>query len=393
MNASFAGQRRPGRCLVAILGLTGALALSGCGNSATPGRNTSGKASSDAAKAAHARLDKFSQPVSGTPDLGDPVDTSRLAGKTVFYVPIALKAGHFPFVQENLKNALAKVGAKLHTCDGQGNPSGFGACLDQAVQQKPAAVVTDYIPYQLASTAYEKLRSAHIPVYIAGAQQPPGVATSATFAFGDPKNYGFDAVEGEADAVIADSDGKAHVLFLMLDASTAIEAQGQHAVDHFKTACPDCVVTVKKVNLSSVNNLPSLVSSALTGDPGIDYVVPQTDTYLAAAVSGIQSAGKTQSVKISSSGDVLASVQQVKSNPQLIAMAGTNPPYVAWTMADAVFRMVAGEKPPREYPVLNRLFTSQNVGSLDLTTTAEAGGEWFGSSDYQRTFAKLWGAK
>lgn len=394
MNSSFARQRRPARCLIALLGLAAALALSACGGSgAVADGHTSGTASSDVAKAAQARLDKLAQPVSGSPDLGGPVDTSGLAGRTVFYVPIALKAGHFPFVQENLKKALAKVGAELHTCDGQGSPSGFGACLDQAAHQKPAAVITDYIPYELASTAYEKLRSAGVPVYIAGAKPPQGVRTSATFAFGDPHNYGFNAVQGEVDAVIADSDGTAHALFLMLDASTAVEAQGQHAVDYFKAACPGCVVTVKKVNLSTVSNLPSLVSSALVGDPGISYVMPQTDTYLAAAVSGIQAAGKTRSVKVSSSGDVLASVQQLRSNPQLIAMAGTNPPYLAWTMADAVCRMLAGRTPPQQYPVLNRLFTRKNVGSLDLTTTAETGGAWFGSTGYQQAFAKLWGVK
>jgi ribose transport system substrate-binding protein len=392
MNTSFSGQRRSVRSVAAGLGLAAGLAVSACGASGAAS-DASGTASSGVAKAATAHLEKLSQPVSGAPDLGDPVDTSKVVGKTVFYVPIALKAGHFPFVQKNLQEALAKVGANLHTCDGQGNPSGFGACLDQAVQQRPAAVITDYIPYELASTAFEKLRSAGIPVFIAGAKQPQGVATSKAFAFGDPENYGFNAVEGEADAVIADSDGKAHVLFLQLNASTAIEAQGQHAIDYFKRACPHCVLTVKGVNLGLMSNVPSLVSSALVRDPGIGYVVPQTDTYLPAAVSGVQAAGKTRSIKISSSGDVLASVQQVKSNPQLLAMAGTNPPYLAWTMADSVFRMVAGQAPPKTYPVLNRVFTKQNVNSLDLTTAAEAGGQWFGSTGYKQAFANLWSAK
>lgn len=392
MNTSFAGQRRPARSLAAGLVLAAGLALSACGASGASS-DASGSASSGAAKAAKAHLEKLSRPVSGAPDLGDPVDTSKVAGKTVFYVPIALKAGHFPFVQKNLEDALAKVGARLHTCDGQGNPSGFGACLGQAVQQRPAAVITDYIPYELASTAYEKLRSAGIPVLIAGAEQPRGVATSKAFAFGDPETYGFSAVEGEADAVIADSDAKAHVLFLQLNASTAIQAQGRHALDYFKKACPRCVVTVKGVNLGIMSTIPSLVSSALVRDPGIGYVVPQTDTYLAAAVSGIQAAGKTRSVKVSSSGDVLASVQQVKSNPQLLAMAGTNPPYLAWTMADSVFRMLAGQAPPKAYPVLNRVFTKQNVDGLDLTTAAEAGGQWFGSTGYKQAFAGLWSAK
>lgn len=120
---------------------------------------------------------------------------------------------------------------------------------------------------------------------------------------------------------------------------------------------------------------------------------PQYDTYLAPALSAIQAAGKAQPTRISSSGAVLASVQQVKSNPQLLAMVGVNPLYLAWTMADSVFRMHAGQLPPEHYPVLNRAFTKQNVNSLDLTAAAESSGEWFGSTAYRQAFEKLWGAK
>lgn len=393
MHTSRAPRGRQVRRLAIVIGLGAMLALSACGSSgSTSDAGTSGTGSSSAATAAKTQLDKLSQPVAGSPDLGSPVKSSDLAGKTIFYIPFTLQAIHFSLVQHSLEEALTTVGATVRTCDGQANPTQFSACMDQAVQQKPAAVITDYIPYELAPTAYQKLRSAGIPVFVADAEPAQGVTTSATFAFGNPDSFGFKASEAEDDAVIADSDAKAHVLYLQLNASAAITAQGQHGVDYFKSACPDCVVTVKQVNLG-MNNIPSLVSSALISDSSINYVVPQTDTYLSAALSGIQAAGKTNSIKVASVADALASLQQVKSNPHVIAMAGSNPTYVAWTMADSVIRMLAGQMPPKDYPVLNRVFTKQNIGSLDLSTAGEASGEWFGSTAYKQAFEKLWGVK
>jgi hypothetical protein len=38
-----------------------------------------------------------------------------------------------------------------------------------------------------------------------------------------------------------------------------------------------------------------------------------------------------------------------------------------------------------------RIFTAGNIGDLDLTPEAEKTGAWYGSTDYQDGFKKLWG--
>jgi len=39
----------------------------------------------------------------------------------------------------------------------------------------------------------------------------------------------------------------------------------------------------------------------------------------------------------------------------------------------------------------SRLFTSQNIGSIQVTPAAQASGDWFGDNSYQSQFAQLWG--
>ncbi|GII60961.1 hypothetical protein Skr01_10460 [Sphaerisporangium krabiense] len=389
---------------LAAAGLAAALAvtLAACGNgndstSATSGNGGGSAASgpaSAAGKTAQAALAARAEPAGEIAEPGKPVDTSKLAGKTVYYVPIALKVGHFPLVEKNLTDALGRVGVKVYPCDGQGNPSGISACLDQAIAAKPAAVITDYVPYEMVPTALERVRKSGIPLYVAGAAGPEGTRQSATFAFGDPDPQGFVLMDGIGDAVIADSDAKAHILFLSVTDSSSTRRSGVHALEHLKQACPGCEVTEKQVNLSRMKDVPSLVSSALITDPSIDYVVPQYDTYLSAVTTGLQSSGKARSVKIATSGATLAAVQQVKTNDRLIAVVGVNPPYLAWTIADSVLRMLAGEAPPAEYPSMARAITKGNIGQLKLTPQAEVSGEWFGDpSVFQKAFTGLWSAR
>ena len=39
----------------------------------------------------------------------------------------------------------------------------------------------------------------------------------------------------------------------------------------------------------------------------------------------------------------------------------------------------------------SRLFTTQNIGSIEVTTADQASGAWFGDTSYQDAFKTLWG--
>lgn len=376
---------------IAALALTTVAACS----SGTGGSGSDKGPSSEIGTQAADRLAALAAPHDDAPALDlDQIDTSGLAGKTVFYIPISLKAGHFPLVETNLQQALDTVGVKLHACDGQANPSGISSCLDQAVTTKAAAVITDYVPYELAATGISRVVDAGIPVYVAGATGPDGQKSTPKLAFDTPSTQGNVLMEGMVDATIADSDGKADLLLLQVIDSDTTRAAAEHALSYLQENCPDCKVTTKEVRLSQMKDVPSLVSSAVLSNPDIDYVLPQYDTYLAPAISGLQSATKANDVRLATTGATLAAIQQVKTNNQLFAVVGVNPPYLAWTIADAVLRLMAGQTPPASYPSEARAITKDNVNDLTLDAANEVSGAWFGDpAAFHDAFTKLWGAQ
>ena len=64
--------------------------------------------------------------------------------------------------------------------------------------------------------------------------------------------------------------------------------------------------------------------------------------------------------------------------------------YAGWALTDEVLRMATKSAPVTEtFP--SRLFTSDNIGSIQVTAAAQSSGAWFGDTSYQGAFEKLWG--
>ncbi|MTD55629.1 sugar ABC transporter substrate-binding protein [Amycolatopsis pithecellobii] len=378
---------------VASLLLLPACASSSGGAGSDSAASAGGTASTTSAgTTAKAALAEQAKPLTTVADAGKAFDTKALAGKTVYYVPLVLKADYFQTVNTLLQSIFASVGVHLQSCDANANPSGIASCLDQAVAGHAGAILTDYIPYELAPTSFSAVQKAGIPVYIGGESAPADVTATPTLRFDNPDTYQFATMRGIMNTAIADSNGKGHILFLSTHDDPAVTRAGEYAQTYVATACPDCVLTTKLVSISQIRTLPSLVSSELVKDPSITYVIPQYDSYLAPAISGIQSAGKTGTIKLASANASLANLPAVKTNPQVMAAVGHDTAYSAWSMADAALRLLAGQTPPDSYPVPVRAFAKDNVTGLDLTTAGEASGKWFGdAAAYQASFKKLWG--
>jgi ribose transport system substrate-binding protein len=77
---------------------------------------------------------------------------------------------------------------------------------------------------------------------------------------------------------------------------------------------------------------------------------------------------------------------------QVKAVVCVDQAYAGWALTDEVLRMMTKAGPVTEtFP--SRLFTTQNIGSIQVTTAAQSSGAWFGDTSYQAEFAKLWGAQ
>jgi ribose transport system substrate-binding protein len=196
---------------------------------------------------------------------------------------------------------------------------------------------------------------------------------------------------GVADWIIADSNGRAHVLIQELtDSPSTIQYIQQGAVPEFTKYCPQCHVTIAKVNIANTPLIPSQTSSALLSHPDVNYVMPQFDALIQGAQAGVQQSGFTHKVKGGSATGLLFALQLIRSHNFLAADVGQDFPYQGWAIADEIMRMMLKQPPVNEHTP-QRLFTSANVSSLSLTPAAESSGEWYGSSAYQSMFTQLWG--
>ena len=384
---------RSKKSALVISALTVALLATGCATGAAESGEAKveqGRGSSDAT-AAQAVVDAGSKEVILDGDLGVPLSApADLSGKTVYYIPISLQVPYFAMELESTTEALESVGATVRGCDGQFAPTSIVQCMDQAIGAGAAAVITSAVPYEMASAGYEKLRSASIPSLLVISSPPEDGNVPSGLHYLEEAFMTHPAQELASQAVIADSDGAANVLFLKIIDSPALIAAGDAGIRTFEQNCSNCEVTTVEVSGARADEIPSLVSTQLLSNPSIDYVIPQTAAHLATSITGVQNANATSRVKFATTTGTLAGLQTQKSNPAIIANAASSTDYSGWIIGDATIRMITGTDVPTEYPPVYRIFTTDNIDSLELTPEAERTNDWFGPASYVDGFKALW---
>lgn len=381
------------RALAALAAV--ALAVAGCGSSSDS--KSSGEGGGPGVDAARMKVADLQKPTTSYPEPGPALKgVKSLAGKTVWYIPITEKVEFFQAVTNGLKTALGKAGVKLRSCSGEANPSATAACVNQAVDSRAGAIVLDAIPIAVAAEAFQAAKSNDIPVLVTDQDPPPPGAPGAVKGIGDDKlaytSFGArDLMEGVADWIIADSNGKANVLVTELTDSPSTQAWVEEgAIAEYRKYCPGCKTAVAKINIGQLQLVPSKISAELLRNQDTNYVQPQFDAVAQPVQAGVQQAGFANKVKAASATGLLTGLQSVKSAGFIKADNGIDYAYQGWATADELFRMMLG-KPPVEEKIPLRLFTKDNVGSLELTPQAEASGEWFGPPTFDQMFTKLWG--
>ena len=104
---------------------------------------------------------------------------SKLAGRTVFYIPLLQDVPTFAVAAQTMKAAVTRAGLKLQVCDGQAQPTAVAACVQQAVGARAAGIVLDAIPYGMAYSALNAAVAKGVPVLVAD-QVPQPASTPNT---------------------------------------------------------------------------------------------------------------------------------------------------------------------------------------------------------------------
>jgi ribose transport system substrate-binding protein len=313
-------------------------------------------------------------------------NVSSLKGKTFYYIPLIQFIPGFVVTAATMKTALASVGAKLQVCNGNAQPAAIASCVSQASGAGAAGIIADSIPYGMAENAFNAATAKGIPVIIADQYPPSGTKNTNSVSY----------VEGVTNQptqiawwMIADSAGKANAIIAEEADSPSSIQYVTDSLDIYKQSCPACTVTVKQITASTTALIASATSSALLQNPNATYYYTEFEDSLQATVQGIQQSNKTD-ISLSVAGGSVNGLGLLKGNTQVKAVVAVDQAYAGWALTDEILRMATKTGPANEtFP--SRLFTKDNIGTIQVTNAAQASGAWFGDSSYQSSFEKLWG--
>jgi len=399
--------------MLAVGIIAGGMALSGCSSSATssgaasaaPAVSAAASAPASAAPAAassaaaptadiagaEAALAEYSGPATWK-EPGPAFDIAGVKGKSVVYIPLDNSIPIFTVIYGEMEKALTAAGAVPSLCDGKGNPTQWAACISDAAGRGASVIILDSIPVSSVAEAAKAAQAAGVKI-IDGNNGDPEIVPEGTDA-----RVSFQySLSGRlvSDWIISDSAGDANVLIIQSPESGNVpDLVGKGYAAELKDKCPTCKVQIADVAIADwATKLQPTVQALLAADPSINYVIPIYDGMSTYVVPAIAAAGATDRVKVATFNADLDPMKKMAAGESIYVNVGTHNAYEGWAYADQSMRLITGNTPSVNENVPARVFTRENVGTLQLTPEAERSGEWYGDNTYQQKYKELWGMK
>jgi ribose transport system substrate-binding protein len=363
------------------------LVLGACGNDSSA---SGSDAPADTAKADAAQeVVDAATVIPSTSDLGEAIDAAKLAGKTIYSIPIDSKAEFYSFGEQAMKEVAAEAGVDYVTFPADGTQTSFQQGIQQAINAKAGVILLNGPLPSTLGPQIDQAEAAGIPV--------------VPLHLSDKDGPGSEGLEYEAFAPFNESAA------LMAQYAIAnLEGEPVHAlvIEVSETGPSEGMVsTIEKTleesgpegSSATVINAPvaqwstavqGQVQSALLKDPNINAVLPIYDSIALYAGPGIKQAAGTRDVGIYTFNGTPSILKLIGDGPGDVVMdVAENPDWVAYVNIDVAFRAMLGADPiPGESgPV--RLIDSSNVGE---TGNPPESGKGFGD-EYRDAYLKLWG--
>lgn len=375
---------------MAGLAVGAAFAAAGCGSSSSKTTSTSSSATrsstataSPSASAATASIAAHRRESGPFVAPGPALDGAAAKGKSLWFVPVSAVIPIIGPQSQGVRQAAAALGMSYHACDGKFIPATEAACIKQAVNAGAAGIVADAIDPLTVSTAAAYAAAHRVPITVIS-----DLGTDSSNVRFIPTDLSNAPVA--ADWIAADAGaGGASVVAATVSGDKAAETEAQAFRDELTRQCATCKVVDVEEGPSSSSNYTSSVSTALLKNPGTKYVFAQFDFLTPPVERAIKQAG--HGIKLVSTTATLSNMQEIKGHGLQVADVGVNPNYVGWLAADGLLRMIAGNPGGDVSRLPVRVFDATNIGSLPLTASAAATGEWWGPTTYRAAFQKLWG--
>jgi ABC-type sugar transport system substrate-binding protein len=375
-----------GRLLGTALICATALALAACGSSASssaPKTGSSGTTSSTAFAAATAANAKFEQRPTSI-GITTPVGKTIPKGKVIDFIQCGVPA----CVVEGdiLQSATTLLGWKLARINAGTSPQQIADAYQQAITNKPDAVIGSGYGRALFDPELKTLASMHVPVLEAFVGDTTGDGLTGVVA--GPVN---NSIQGKevADYLLANSTSKSATIGAVVPSGFPNMIQENQSFDAtIQQQCPSCTAKLLTVPVTSIGtDLTTRISSFLTANPSIQWLWDGYDDM----VTGLPTALKGASVSnvkvatISMNGTVAADIAQ---NDFVMTAIGTSFPEVYWREIDLLARYFTGQSYAVDLNDATLPFWT--ITSSDLPSDASSV-TFANVVSYKQQFEKLWG--
>ncbi|WP_371673238.1 substrate-binding domain-containing protein [Streptomyces sp. NBC_00289] len=376
---------RPGRAvrraLTAIVPLTALLALAACGTDSTPGADTAKAAASDSPglTAAREALAKYSKRPAKIP-VTQPVGKKIPSDKKIDFILCGVQS--CKDLADFFTAGANQLGWQVQQIPTQGTPESVQAAYEQAVRDKPDAVVASGFPRAVYAKQLAQLKQAGIPVIQSNADDVVGDGIS--LLKNGPEDVG---VQGEmlASWVVSDSGAKADTVYFDLPAYTILKPVKDTFAAQYKKWCVGCALDTVDVPITSVGkDMPDRVVSYVRSHPKVTHIVFSLGLLNVGVPAALKTAGVTGKHIAVNVGDA-QNYQYIQSGLSDGAMA-LNSHEAAWLQVDALARHFTGQSMDVDQKAVlpNMLITKDNV--------PDSLGDFPLVEDYQAQFEALWGS-
>jgi ribose transport system substrate-binding protein len=376
---------RPGRAvrraLTAIVPVTALLALTACGSDSTPAAVDASQAAapdSPGLAAARTALEKYSERPAKIP-VTKPVGKAIPKGKKIDFILCGVQS--CKDLADFFTAGAKELGWTVKQIATQGTPESVQAAYEQAVRDKPDAVVASGFPRAVYAKQLAQLKAADIPVIQSNADDVLGDGIS--LLKNGPNDVG---IQGEmiASWVVSDSGAKADTVYFDLPAYTILKPVEEAFAAKYEEWCEGCALDTVDVPITSVGkDMPDRVVSYLRSHPKVTHVVFSLGLLNVGVPAALKTAGITGKHLVVNVGDA-QSYQYIQGGLTDGAMA-LNSHETAWIQVDALARHFTGQSMAVDQKALlpNMLVTKDNLPSAD--------GDFPLVEDYQAQFKALWG--
>jgi len=373
-----------GRLLGTVLVCTAALALAACSSSSsgsTPNSSSSsGGATFPAAATANTKYEQRPTSIGITTPVGKTIPKGKVIDFIQCGVPACVVEGDI------LESATNLLGWKLVRINAGTSPQQIADAYQQAITNKPNAVIGSGYARALFASEVTKLSSMHIPVLEAFVGDSTG--DGLTGVVGGPVN---NSIQGKevADYILANTASKSATIGAVVPSGFPNMVQENSSFDaEIQKQCPKCAVKLLTVPVTSIGtDLTTRISSFLTANPNISYLWDGYDDMVTGLPTALKGSGIT-SVKvatISMNGTVAADIGQ---NDYVTTAIGTSFPEVYWREIDLLARYFTGVS--YSVDLNDATLPFWTITSSDLPSDASSV-TFANVVSYKSQFEKLWG--